>query len=435
MSRTERGYLPLNFSSVCQIISSVLPGEHTQSDIVYLVYSLVFPSHRKESMREELYPSPSAASKYFSNQHGINRQVRDLARENITYLIQENLNCQVLSLLNDEQKQSLLLQFQELVNQLSQDDDPMNLHWYTSLSVPQDEAGWGTCSRFISKCIRFSLLMPNTAGAKIRWGLLNDSPNVGRKSDPYRLVYQDPGSSAVELKLVDECYYSRAQRFHSFDRLTETILRRNLILRRISWQTGSILVWYSQFDSPGFQFRRLKRSDFSAAREFIRAHGEEFHRKRSWNGRELCDMVYHGLNTGIWTAYAYFDPSGNMIAYLDAKYRQDGGVELGALLTDPAYRGMQLASSLICFFQLLFPYNRLFGGTYAENKPMRNTFSSTHFTQIQYYDSRLCEHTSTVKERIHPDHPDDPSFDTDSVYYFSESLLIRAYQAALKHKG
>ena len=107
---------------------------------------------------------------------------------------------------------------------------------------------------------------------------------------------------------------------------------------------------------------------------------------------------------------------------------------MGVLLTDPAYRGTQLASSLIYFFQLLFPHNRIFGGTYVENSSMRNTFSSTNFTQIQYYDSRLSKRTSTVKERIDPAHPDDTNYDTDSVYYFAESLLVRAYRAVLKKR-
>lgn len=434
MARTNRGYLPVNFSAVCNIFSSVLGTEISQLDIIELLFSFVYPTDDQDHREAWLDLSASTVCKYFNNQHGVDKKIQSIARENITDLIQSNFERRVYLHMNLNQKQSLLLQFQELVNRLPQDDDPMNLHSYLGIDVPAEGENRSIYTRFIAKCIRFALLLPNTESAKIQWGIFNDAPSVSRKSDPYRLVYQDPGSSVVTIKLIDEIKYSHIQKFYNFELLTENILRKNLILRRISCETGTILVRYTQFHQGGFQFRRLKKSDFPAARDFICFHSNEFRKKRSWRGRELCDMVYNGLCTGMWTAYGYFDPAGRIIAYLDAKYRQDGGIELGVLLTDPAYRGTQLASSLIYFFQLLFPHNRIFGGTYVENSSMRNTFSSTNFTQIQYYDSRLSKRTSTVKERIDPAHPDDTNYDTDSVYYFAESLLVRAYRAVLKKR-
>ena len=432
MARTNRGYLPVNFSAVCNIFSSVLGAEISQLDIIELLFSLAYPADDQDHRESWLALSASTVCKYFNNQHGVDKEVKSVVRENITDSIQNNFERRVYLHMTPDQKQLLLLQFQELVNRLQPDDDPMNLHSYLGVGVPAEGENWGVYTRFIAKCIRFAMLLPNTQSAKIQWGIFNDAPSVSRKSDPYRLVYQDPGSSVVTIKLIDETKYGRIQRFHSFELLAESILRKNLILRRISCETGTILVRYAQFSQEGFQFRRLRKSDFPAAREFIRLHSDEFKKKRSWRGRELYDMVYNGLNTGMWTAYGYFDPDGKMIAYLDAKYRQDGGIELGALLTDPVYRGTQLASSLMYFFQLLFPNNRIFGGTYVENTSMRNTFSTTSFTQIQYYDSRLSKRTSTIKERIDPRHPNDTNYDTDSVYYFAESLVVRAYRAALK---
>lgn len=88
-----------------------------------------------------------------------------------------------------------------------------------------------------------------------------------------------------------------------------------------------------------------------------------------------------------------------------------------------------MATSLIYFFKILYPYSRLFGGTYEENKSMRRTFDTTGFTGILYYDQQADKMTKKIAERIDPVHPTDKTKDTNSVYYFSESMMIMAFRA------
>lgn len=148
-------------------------------------------------------------------------------------------------------------------------------------------------------------------------------------------------------------------------------------------------------------------------------------------------MAFNGLTSKKWNAYGYFDPEGNLIAYLDAKIRLDGSVELGILLIDSKCRGMGLASSLMFFFEIMFAPCRVFGGTYESNKKMRKTFLTTNFVQILYYNSETNEKTKMIKERINEEYPEDREMDGYSVYYFSESLLTRLFKTtkATKRKN
>ena len=214
--------------------------------------------------------------------------------------------------------------------------------------------------------------------------------------------------------------------------MTERIRRQSLIIKSVNYSTGVIQVNYDRFPKSGYTLRRLKAKDADIARNFIREHETEFHAKRGWNGRLLSDMASNGLLIEKWVAYGYFDPAENIIAYLDAKLRVDGGVELGIALTDNQYRGMQLASSLIYFFKLLFPYSRLFGGTYEENRSMRRTFNATGFIQILYYNRQTGNTTSMIRERIDPEHLEDESRDTNSVYYFSESPMTGVFRTTFE---
>ena len=119
----------------------------------------------------------------------------------------------------------------------------------------------------------------------------------------------------------------------------------------------------------------------------------------------------------------------NLIAYLDCKIRIDGGVELGSLLIKPECRRYSLASSLVCFYKLLYPHCRVFGGTFEENDKMIKTFQATGFSRILYYDRKTLQTTKTVQERINPDYPDDPEKYTNSVYFFSESIIAQAFSS------
>ena len=81
--------------------------------------------------------------------------------------------------------------------------------------------------------------------------------------------------------------------------------------------------------------------------------------------------------------------------------------------------------------QLKYAHCRLFGGTYEENNAMHQTFSTTDFVRILYNDHG--EKIDKIKERINPECPDE-AFDTYSIYFFSESLLTRAFHSSLACK-
>ena len=60
---------------------------------------------------------------------------------------------------------------------------------------------------------------------------------------------------------------------------------------------------------------------------------------------------------------------------------------------------------------------------------MRRTFDTSGFTGIMYYNPQTDMITKKIAERIDPMHFEDKSRDTNSVYYFAESLMTLAFCA------
>lgn len=444
---------PLNLGSFCQALDIALPdrvwklsagstakGDEDKSpnhrDIVTAVLLLPYNDEALDKLDQAISEvSDRDASKYFNNQGRVKKQIRAYARSVGLDVIQNNLEARILRNVSRQRQQLLLEDVKALVRKLPQDEDRTGLRDYLGLSHSGTENYSPLYSRFMAKCAQFCLFMPNTPGERANWGWPNQAPDAGRRGDPYRLVSDDFGSSAITVRFQDVRGFQNPKDYHCFDSLTERIRRQSLIIKSVNYSTGVIQVNYDRFPESGYTLRRLKAKDADTARNFIREHETEFHAKRGWNGRLLSDMASNGLLIEKWTAYGYFDPAENIIAYLDAKLRVDGGVELGIALTDNQYRGMQLASSLIYFFKLLFPYSKLFGGTYEENRSMRRTFNATGFIQILYYNRQTGNTTSMIRERIDPEHPEDESRDTNSVYYFSESPMTEVFRTTFEKKS
>lgn len=437
---------PLNLGALCQILQKALPNDvwkpfpektkhrpSNQRDIVTMILLLPYDDNALESLSEKDYDiSDRDASNYIHNRRRVNKRIRAHASEMGLDLIQKNIETRILQDMSHHHQQLLLENVKSLVRELAQDEDHTGLRDYLGLAHSGREMYSSLYSRFMAKCVQFCLFMPNTKGERANWGWFNRAPTASRKGDPYRLVSNDPGSAAIRVWLQDMRGFQKTKEFHFFDQLTRQIQPKSLIIKNIACGAGGIKVTCDYFPISGYKLKQLKAADAEMVREFIRAHEKEFHAKRNWQGRLLSDMAYNGLRTGKWTAYGYFDPEGKIISYLDAKLRLDGGVELGIALTDNQYRGMQLASSLIYFFKLLFAHSRLFGGTYEENKFMRKTFDATGFTGIPYFDPQTGKMTSMIRERIDPDASEDETKDTNSVYYFSESLMTLAFRSAME---
>ena len=435
---------PMNFGALCSAFQSTLPdliwnprhlfdsglNSPTQEYIVFLLFSLLYTDKELETLEDisELGVTGKDASYYFHQKRRINRAIRNRALEESTDRIQKNIELRILSRLDLAHKDRLLRAIQQLVAQFPEDQDRMDLRDYLGLSLDTVGENSSLLSRFLAKCVRCCLLLPNTPAERNKLRVLNRPPKIGEKNDPYRLVSRDIGSSAVMIQVQDVSGYLSPRTFFAFDLACRYIMQKCLIIQQISYGGAAIQIHVSHFPVKGYQLRRLKKSEISQAVTFVRKHENEFLRKRSWGTRRLSEMVENGLQLGKWQAWGYFDPGGCLISFLDHKCRKDTSIELGVMLVDPDYRGDHLASSLLFFFELMYAHCRLFGGTYLENRPMINTFKTANFTRILYFDPATGEKVSQIKERIDPKHPDNLAYDTYSVYFYAESLLVRAFR-------
>lgn len=432
---------PLNFGAFCSELESIQPqtlwkpyfdvnpNSVTQPDIVAAVMFLPYSDKDLEELdgktSEILGPY---ANRCVRNKSKVKGEIRRYARTVGLDKLRYNIESRIINHLTKQQQAQLLEAVKDLVRQLPPNSDPTGLKVYLDLYYSDNDDILLRYNIFLAKCVQFCLLMPNTPSETERWAWFNKAATAGER-DPYRLVSNDIGSTAISVSLFDIREFQEPKEFHCFDKLIQQILNQCLIIKGIDCSSGVIRVISDRFPRNGYMFRRLEKADADMVKQFIRYHEEEFRQKRSWDGVPLSSMAYEGLWSEIWTAYGYFSPDGKLISYLDAKLRIDGGVELGIALTAPQFRGMQLATSLIYFFRLLYAHWRLFGGTYEENKSMRRTFDTSGFTGIMYYNPQTDMITKKIAERIDPMHFEDKSRDTNSVYYFAESLMTLAFCA------
>ena len=420
----QKGFLSLNLGDLSRAYKEsyeqgqpgkILTQERAVSTVLELVYTdegLIDVSSRDGNF-------------FFTHRKRVCKQVRHELQVIPKGLIQRNFERRILPDLTKDGRECFLCGLLDMVENLPDQCDFMDLK--QEISSPEKLL----TSRFVEKCIWFCLCMPNTPGETIKWENHNVSPDIHSKNDPYRLVSKDRGSTAVMLQMIvsGPDNLTRVETFHNFNDITHLIVQQGVIIDDIKFDNSIIKISCTQYASTTYTLRKLIQEESHIAQEFVDRHKEDFRRKVSWGERPLSEMIQKGLDIGKWSAYGYFNSEGKLIAYLDNKLRIDGGVELGALLTETKYRRYHLASSLIYFYKLLYPHCRVFGGTFEENHDMIKVFQATGFSRILYYDPKTMKKTMTIPERINPDYPNDPKKYTNSVYYFSESLVNKAFSS------
>lgn len=426
----QKGFLSLNFGDVCKAYKAAYEQSHhgktlAQEKAVSAILELVFTDKALEDMVTEFFVLPREGNHFLTHKKRVYKQIRYELRVLPKGLIQNNFENRILPTLNQDGWELFLNSLQEMVENLPDSCDFM--------SLKQDIGRLDKCLnlKFVERCISFCLYMPNTPGETVKWENHNFVPDIHSKYDPYRLVSKDIGSKAVNIQLIilGPDQQTSEETFHNFGEVIDLIFQQSLIINDIKYDNAAIKVLGTQNPRLNYTLRKLTRQDSHVAESFVRQHEQEFLPKVSWGNRRLSEMIENGLSTGQWTAYGYFDSEENLIAYLDCKIRIDGGVELGSLLTKPECRRYSLASSLVCLYKLLYPHCRVFGGTFEENDKMIKTFQATGFSRILYYDRKTLQTTKTVQERINPDYPDDPEKYTNSVYFFSESIIAQAFSS------
>jgi len=425
----QKGFLSLNIGDLSRAYKEAYEQSQkgktlAQENAVSAILELTYTDEGLGDLYQNIYISPRDGTYFFTHRKRVYRQIQHELHAIPKGLIQRNFEHRILPNLTREGREYFLRSLQDMAENLPDRCDFMDLK--QEIGSPEKLL----TTRFVEKCIRFCLCMPNTPGETIKWENHNVAPDIHSKNDPYRLVSKDRGSTAVMIRVIvlGPGEQIRIETFHDFNDVTHLILQKSLTIDDIKFDNGTIKISCTQYSSPNYTLRKLTREESHMAEEFVLRHEEEFRRKVSWRERRLSEMIQNGLATGQWSAYGYFDSEGKLIAYLDDKLRIDGGVELGALLTEPEYRRYHLASSLIYFHKLLYPHCRVFGGTFEENHNMIKTFQATGFSRILYYDRKTMQKSETIRERIDPN---DPKKYTNSIYYFSESLISKAFSSKL----
>ncbi len=171
-----------------------------------------------------------------------------------------------------------------------------------------------------------------------------------------------------------------------------------------------------------YQIKRVEAEGYGQARDFIYQYESEFKTKKWWDDR-LPNMIYDGLTSEKWTAYALYNHQGKMVAYIDYKIRTDGDIELGTQLTDASCRKQGIATGLINFMRLKFINSCFFTGTHEKNEGMKRVFEKLGFQETLFYDPVTGESSNRIQERIDPAFPDDEDKMTNSIYFHIMGIM------------
>lgn len=402
----------------------VKTGVISQSAVVELVYAMVYEHDQVDIFA--VHTVGSHANGVLQNTSLAKKEIRERAQCCTTQLILDNFQDLYFNELTLEQRRGFVQELQGLVEQTDFGFDPLNLRFYTAYTY-DDNAELNTMScRFAANAIYWCLLGPNTEKDVQSRDVASLNPWLPKDIahyDPYSRDYHKKNSTALRFELIDQGGAAEDICCHSHERALELVVERGLVITRIECEHGVIRLHYSGRAGEGLTLRRLEREDIPAAVAFVQDHLWEFKPKWSWGERTLAQMTRKGLETGKWTAYAYFNSSGKMVAYLDYKMRSDGEIELGVQLTDPVCRKQKLATGLVNFHRFKFMNNRLFVSTFEENGAMRHVLEVNGFRPNYFYDPKTKLATNIIRERIHPDDPQNKKLWTNSVYYFADSVL------------
>lgn len=402
----------------------------TQKQVVDTVYSLILSD--EECARMLVPASEKEASFVVRNLSPIRPEFRQMASlPQAAEKIRRNFCVRIDAHFSDRQRHNLLTKLGECVEQIPDDLDKRRLK--ANFPMTYDQKQRIAYQNVVAECIRWCFETPNT---------VRDAPSkVALRCKPQDILAYDPSgrgsiyskSTAIRMVLREGGLDSEEVLYdgYSYERCLERILNESLVLEQIDCGLGYINIAYAPRQNNAYSLRRVEETDYSRVRNFIFQHQNEFLTKKWWRA-PLHEMVFHGLELEKWTAYAYYNSYGDIIAYLDYKIRTDGDFEIGTQLTAHPCRGQHLATGLLNFLRFKFLNTCFFTGTYEENASMRHILEKAGFREHLFYDSVTGVASNRIAERINPNFPEDDAKMTNSVYYYANSLASETRLGAVQ---
>lgn len=403
-------------------------SDPTQKDVVDTLCLLVVPD---EELSKMYSVSDRDASLLCNNQILIRKEYREYAlKENAKDTIKKNLADRILRSFNSEQKEIFWNRLKNLILMVPDSFAPNHLKNYAHIEYSSlDREQYIT---IITECIYWCFFTPNVMEDISSRNPLSKIPYNIYTYDPHNFIEQYSKSTALRMIIQEENRGDEKVLFDSYnyERCVDFILENSLIIKRIDCSLGVINMKCLPCENNLYQLKHVTPKEYEQIRTIIYCHLEEYHKKKCWK-MDIHDMVYNGLQSEKWTAYAYYNHSGDIVSFLDYKIRTDGDFELGTQLTIKQVRNNYLATGLINFFRFRFMSACFFAGTYEENYKMRRVFENTGFIKRHFTDPNTNTMTDSIKERINPVFPNDDTKMTNSVYYYANSILAETRLGAI----
>lgn len=406
------------FGNLCKILQVSFPKKLTQVQTIRKLYEIM----PVESYRYE--PIEAASANYlFHGKTKVNAYIRDAAIYHLTSdttqlkLIYSAVKTRLLDGMTTVSKIFFLENLKLMVLKLTFDD--FNLKQYLNVNFDTDAE---RTVEFISKCVLWSLIMNPKSIKTGQSVILHKIPDDLIHYDPHTLFEESSGSNAVSISLQDEQGLQLSQ-YYSFEDCLDFLCAGNAVITGITVDASGFAVSVSFMYGSNYRLEKLVTEEqYQEAYEFLKVNIQKiplFHGKMDWNGQNLYDMVYRGLLSRKWTAYAYYRGE-QIVAILDYKIRENGTVELGVQLAASEKEYELFERSLIYLMKLKFYNSRLFVGTYEENTQMRNLFEQTGFLPNLYLDLETGIRTNIISDRVIDK---EEGIFSNSVYYYSYSLI------------
>ena len=428
----------LNFGNLCRVFNEVANGHLwvpdlfgdekgkvksgiTHSIVVDTIYSLILSDNDLSVLGTGT--TPSTASKLWTHKCDVQDYIQKRAQnDKAVELICDNFKKRIFINLNDHQRHNLLTGLQKLIIGTPDGQIPQMLKKHISLHYNKETSE--ICCKAIAECIYRCFVTTNNINRVPTVAALSRKPYDCYSYDPHSFDGQYSRSGAVQMILREDIPGTENILYqgYNFERCTEYILKHSIIIKKIDCSLGLIDMMCVPCSENPYKLKRVEANDYSQVKHLIGLYRDEFRTKIGWK-EDLTEMVYHGLDTEVWTGYAYYTADGFIAAYLDYKIRSDSNIELGTEITLPKYRRKNLATGLINLFRFRFMNSCLFSGTFEENEGMRRVFEKTGFKEHLFCDEDGKETSNRIRERYHPDFPKDTTKLTNSVYYYVSSLL------------
>lgn len=439
----------LNFGSLCCLLRELtrkkrlwkhydyekngkIINNPTQRDVVNTVCLLVVPQKELDTMGSV---SDKAASMICNNLDSIHIDYQLYAsRKNAKETIRENLVDRILLGFSNTQREIFWSGLKNLILLLPDNFAPNHLKDYTRMEYPAFEKE--QYYTIVAECVYWCFNSPNEIEEVPNTTPLSKIPYNIYTYDPHNFVNQYSKSTALRMVIREENCDKKIILYdgYNYEKCLDYILQNSLIIKKIDGSLGIINMICLPHENNLYHLKRVEPTEYKKIRAIIYYHLEEYCKKKCWK-MDIHDMVYNGLKSERWTAYAYYNHSGDIVSFLDYKIRTDGDFELGTQLTVKQDRRHYLATGLINFFRFRFMSACFFAGTYEENEPMKHVFEITGFRKRYFTDPDTNKVTSFIKERINPEFPDDDSKMTNSVYYHASSLLAETRLGAISLDG